>query len=232
MGSLLDLNQATLRNWRVGRYTGDGANACGGWGSELEEVRALKKRMAEWNKPTRSSRPLRRLRSGGPRPPTQMIVDYIETDRSRFGVEPICDVLSEQGVSVAHSTYYERRRQPVTVAELEDAHLANALVTLWREEWDVYGVLQLWHAARQGGLDLDRGWDAPGWSSTPSDRPCTPDTVPMRREAVTGMVHHSDAGSQGGFDWSSQHPDAGGVRWVRARRSESRSRAHQRWRQR
>ena len=27
-----------------------------------------------------------------------------------------------------------------------------------------------------------------------------------------GLIHHSDAGSQGGFDWSSQHPDLGGVR--------------------
>ncbi|MEU2867009.1 DDE-type integrase/transposase/recombinase, partial [Streptomyces mirabilis] len=27
-----------------------------------------------------------------------------------------------------------------------------------------------------------------------------------------GLVHHSDAGSQGGFNWSSQHFDLGGVR--------------------
>jgi putative transposase len=29
-------------------------------------------------------------------------------------------------------------------------------------------------------------------------------------------IHHSDAGSQGGFNWSSQHLDHGGVRWGRA----------------
>jgi putative transposase len=32
-------------------------------------------------------------------------------------------------------------------------------------------------------------------------------------EDLTGLVHHSDAGSQGGFNWSSQHLDDGGVRW-------------------
>jgi transposase InsO family protein len=85
-----------------------------------------------------------------------VIVDYIETYRSRFGVEPICAVLSEHGVSIAPSTYYERRRRPVTDAELEDAYLANALVTLWREEWCVYGVLKLWHAARGAGLEIGR----------------------------------------------------------------------------
>lgn len=31
-----------------------------------------------------------------------------------------------------------------------------------------------------------------------------------------GLVHHSDRGVQGGFNWSSQHLDHGGVRWGRA----------------
>ena len=34
------------------------------------------------------------------------------------------------------------------------------------------------------------------------------------RDGVTdlsGLVHHNDAGSQGGFNWSSQHLDPGGV---------------------
>lgn len=30
---------------------------------------------------------------------------------------------------------------------------------------------------------------------------------------LTGLVHHTDKGSQGGFNWSSQHLDHGGVRW-------------------
>ena len=77
-----------------------------------------------------------------------MIVDYIESHRDRFGVEPICTVLSEHGCPIAPSTYYERRRQPVTEAELEDAYLANALVTLWEENWRVYGARKLWHSRR------------------------------------------------------------------------------------
>jgi putative transposase len=30
---------------------------------------------------------------------------------------------------------------------------------------------------------------------------------------LSGLVHHTDAGSQGGFNWSSQHLDHGGVGW-------------------
>ncbi|WP_411153477.1 DDE-type integrase/transposase/recombinase [Streptomyces sp. A30] len=29
---------------------------------------------------------------------------------------------------------------------------------------------------------------------------------------VKGVIFHSDRGSEGGFNWSSQHPDLGGVR--------------------
>lgn len=46
VGSLLDLNQATLRNWVEERYPVDGTGS-GGSGAESAEVRALKKRVAE-----------------------------------------------------------------------------------------------------------------------------------------------------------------------------------------
>jgi putative transposase len=36
-------------------------------------------------------------------------------------------------------------------------------------------------------------------------------------EDLTGLVHHTDAGSQGGFQWSSQHLDERGVPWLQAR---------------
>ncbi|MDX3386490.1 hypothetical protein PV682_34330, partial [Streptomyces niveiscabiei] len=32
------------------------------------------------------------------------------------------------------------------------------------------------------------------------------------RSLSVGAIFHSDRGSNGGFDWSSQHPDLGGVR--------------------
>jgi transposase-like protein len=46
VGSLLDVNEATLRNWIEDRYS-EGANPAGGRGADSDEVRALKKRVAE-----------------------------------------------------------------------------------------------------------------------------------------------------------------------------------------
>jgi transposase-like protein len=45
VGSLLDVNQATLRNWIEERYT-DGARLGAGRGADSDEVRTLKKRVA------------------------------------------------------------------------------------------------------------------------------------------------------------------------------------------
>ncbi len=83
-----------------------------------------------------------------------MIVAYIEAYRDRFGVEPICRVLSEHGCVIAPSTYYARRRAPISAAELEEAYLLNALVDLHRANCGVYGIRKLWHAARRAGLDV------------------------------------------------------------------------------
>ncbi len=69
-----------------------------------------------------------------------MIVAYVHTHKDRFGVEPICAVLSEHGIPIAPSTYYARVRCPVTAAELEEAYLVNALVTLHQDNWGVYGA--------------------------------------------------------------------------------------------
>jgi putative transposase len=127
-----------------------------------------------------------------------VIVDYIESHRDRFGVEPICTVLSEHGVSIAPSTYYERRQQPITDAELEDAYLANALVTLHREEWSVYGARKLYRAARHAGLKVGR------------------DQVArlMRLAGIHGVVRGRHASTTTRRDASApRHPDLVGRGW-------------------
>jgi transposase InsO family protein len=85
-----------------------------------------------------------------------VIVSYIDAHRDRFGVEPICTVLTEHGVTIAPSTYYARLQQRVTDAELEEAYLVNALVQLHQANWGVYGTRKLWHAARRAGHEVGR----------------------------------------------------------------------------
>ncbi len=85
-----------------------------------------------------------------------MIVAYIDGHRDRFGVEPICRVLSEHGMKIAPSTYYAALKARVSPAALADAYHTNALVDLFRANRRVYGVRKLWHTAGRHGLDLGR----------------------------------------------------------------------------
>ena len=73
-----------------------------------------------------------------------MIVDYIDTQRGRFGVEPVCAVLAQAGIQIAPSTYYARSKAALTEAERGDAYLANQLRSLWQTNWGVYGARKLW----------------------------------------------------------------------------------------
>ncbi|WP_416351987.1 DDE-type integrase/transposase/recombinase [Subtercola sp. RTI3] len=65
------------------------------------------------------------------------------------------------------------------------------------------------------------GWQASTIKDTPFVEACLRMALWRRdhtsRPVNRGMIHHSDAGSQGGFNWSSQHLDRGGVRRWRRR---------------
>ena len=54
------------------------------------------------------------------------------------------------------------------------------------------------------------------------------DNAISRRRDAAGCIVHSDRGSQGGFNWSSQHLDFGGVR-VWPRETGARRRATRQW---
>jgi putative transposase len=81
---------------------------------------------------------------------------YIRAYRYRFGVEPICAVLSEHGMKIAPGTYYKWLACPIRPAELEEAYLVNDIVDLYRRNKCVYGVRKMWHAARRAGVRVGR----------------------------------------------------------------------------
>ncbi len=85
-----------------------------------------------------------------------MIVAYIDAHKRRFGVEPICTVLSEHGCSIAPSTYYAHRARPISPAVLAEAYLVNTLIDLFVANRRVYGVRKLWHAMNRTGHQLGR----------------------------------------------------------------------------
>ncbi len=82
------------------------------------------------------------------------MVAYIDQDRDRFGVEPICRVLSEHGCQVAPSTYYAAKSRPLSPRAVRDGVMIPILVALWAANYRVYGAHKLWKAARRAGHDI------------------------------------------------------------------------------
>jgi putative transposase len=210
----------------------------------------------------------------------------------RWGVEPICVVLREQGCPIAPSTYYDAAGRAPSARVRRDELLKAAVARVHAENLGVYGARKVWlqlnrehipvarcavarlmrdleltgvrrgrqvrttipapAAARPGDLVRrrfsppapDRLWVADftyvptwagmvyvafvidaysrrilGWRAATTMRTALVlDALEQalwtrRRDGrdLTGLIHHTDAGSQGGFNRSSQHLDSGGV---------------------
>jgi putative transposase len=76
---------------------------------------------------------------------------YIEAQRARFGVEPICRVLQ-----VAPSSYYAARSRPPSKRCRQDDSLKPLLRQVHAQHFGVYGVRKLWHQLRREGTEVAR----------------------------------------------------------------------------
>jgi putative transposase len=68
---------------------------------------------------------------------TAVLVDYIDAHRERFGVEPICEVLSRAGTKIAPSSYYAAKTRPPSARAIADQ---QRLEVIRRVHEQNYGV--------------------------------------------------------------------------------------------
>jgi len=88
-----------------------------------------------------------------------VVVEFIDAHKARFGVEPICRVLTGHAVKIAPSTYYAARSRRPSPRALRDAEL---LVQIRRVHSDpkigrgLYGARKVWHQMRREGIEVPR----------------------------------------------------------------------------
>jgi putative transposase len=70
--------------------------------------------------------------------------DHREPGGLRWGVEPICQVLTEHGLAIAPSTYYDHLDKPATLRELRDARLRLDIARVHASNYGVYGARKVW----------------------------------------------------------------------------------------
>jgi putative transposase len=85
--------------------------------------------------------------------------DRRSADGLRWGVEPICTVLSGHGVKIAPSTYYASRTRAPSARSVADAALLVEIVRVHSHKEigrGLYGARKVWHQLKREGIALPR----------------------------------------------------------------------------
>jgi putative transposase len=86
-------------------------------------------------------------------------VEFIDAVRDRFGVEPVCRVLTEHGVRIAPSTFYAHKTRPPSTRAVRDAELVSEIARVHADPMigrGLYGARKVWHQLRREGVEVAR----------------------------------------------------------------------------
>jgi putative transposase len=76
---------------------------------------------------------------------------YIDANRDRFGVEPICQLLP-----IAPSTYYQHCKRRPSARVARDAKLKTEIARVHGEHFGVYGARKVWRQLHREGIAVAR----------------------------------------------------------------------------
>jgi putative transposase len=79
------------------------------------------------------------------------MIAYIDANRDRFGVEPICRVLP-----IAPSTYNDAHRRPLSARKHRDQELQAEIRRVHAEHFGVYGARKVWRQLHREGIAVAR----------------------------------------------------------------------------
>ena len=79
------------------------------------------------------------------------MIAYVDANRDRFGVEPICRVLP-----IAPSTYYDATRRPASARAVRDQELKAEIGRVHAEHFGVYGARKVWRQLHREGIAVAR----------------------------------------------------------------------------
>ena len=81
---------------------------------------------------------------------------FTDGHKARFGVEPICRVLSQHGCPIAPSTSYDAVRRPPSARARREERLRAAITRVHQDNYGVYGARKVWLALNREGIPVAR----------------------------------------------------------------------------
>jgi putative transposase len=82
--------------------------------------------------------------------------DRREPGGLRWGVQPICDVLTEHGLPIAPSTYYDQLHAVASARQVRDDQLKLEIKRVHAANFGVYGVRKVWLQLNREGIVVAR----------------------------------------------------------------------------
>jgi putative transposase len=79
------------------------------------------------------------------------MIAYIDANKDRFGVEPICQLLP-----IAPSTYYQHSTRPSSARAVRDAQLKVEISRIHDDNFGVYGARKIWRQLHRDGISVAR----------------------------------------------------------------------------
>jgi putative transposase len=80
----------------------------------------------------------------------------VEPGGLRWGVEPICTVLSQHGCPIAPSTCYDAKARAPSARARRDEQLRAAIIAVHQDNYGVYGARKVWLALNREGIAVAR----------------------------------------------------------------------------
>ena len=153
----------TVRKW-VRQAEVDAGQRPGAISNESGEIKRLKREVAELRRANEILKAASAFFACRARPALPSLVRFIaehanRTDGGlRWGVEPICAVLSEHGCPIAPSTYYDARisADRRSARQLRDAEIKTEIARVHAENYGVYGARKVWLALNREGVPVAR----------------------------------------------------------------------------
>ncbi|WP_460985762.1 IS3 family transposase [Sinomonas halotolerans] len=158
IGQRVGVNPDTLRGW-CKQAAIDAGERPGTTTNDAQRIKALEAENRELKRANEILLAASKFLRAGARPATAVVVKFIDDHRGRFGVEPICRVLTEHGMPIAPSGYYAFKKRPASARAVSDAELA---VQIERVFWDrrlgrgLSGARKVWRLLHREGIPVAR----------------------------------------------------------------------------
>jgi putative transposase len=85
-----------------------------------------------------------------------VIVAFINDHKGVYGVEPICRVITEHGMKIASSTYYDAAGRRPSARAVRDEQLQADIARIHAANYGVYGARKVWLSLRREGVEVAR----------------------------------------------------------------------------